>query len=644
MGDTFIQLVTPMRKYILPAVCLLSYFPGISQSLTQDTLEIEEVVVTGTKVEVARQHVPLTVSLISRVELEQSTETALLPLLSEQIPGLFVTERGITGFGVSDGAAGQINIRGLGGNPNTQVLVLIDGHPQFMGMFGHHLPDAYVTSDAERVEVIRGPASFLYGSNAFGGVINIITKKQKKDGLEANVRLKYGSFNTQKYMGSVGYRKKNFNVFASFNHDRTDGHRDSSDFRITNGYVKTGYRISPAMDLFADFSLAHFETADPGMSGGPAGYRIDILRGKASVSLENRTEMLEGAVKLYYNFGDHDITDGWHSVDELKGLMIYQGLKLFRGNTVLLGFDYMDYGGKGSPIVTVLRDEEGNVIMPPTFQLSEVNNTWIRMSNTSVYASLQQMFREQLKLNGGLRLEMNGTYGSEWIPYAGLSWSPSAATSLKASVSKGYRPPSIRELYLFPPASDELEPERMVNYELGWNQQWLRGRMRTELTAFRSDGHNLIVMVPPAPPPPPRFMNSGEFANTGIEFAWNYSPADPWNLHANYTFIHMETPLPATPEHNLFLSGRYRPGKWSFLLKLQNIFNLYNAAGEGIEVIEKNYHLLGARIGYNVTSFMDVYILGNNLLNQEYQINSGYPMPGISVMGGVNLKLSASRD
>ncbi|MFO7932447.1 MAG: TonB-dependent receptor [Bacteroidales bacterium] len=629
-----------MKRILLPAAVLCLFLPGFSQSLTEDTLEIEEVVVTGTKVEVARQHVPLSVSLVSRVELEQTTESALLPLISEQVPGLFVTERGITGFGVADGSAGQINIRGLGGNPTTQVLILIDGHPQFMGMFGHHLPDAYVTSDAERVEVIRGPASFLYGSNAFGGVINIITKKQKKDGLEANARLKYGSFNTQKYMGSVGYRKDRFNVFASFNHDQTDGHRDSSDFRINNGYIKAGYRISPSMNLFADFSLAHYETGDPGMTGGPAGYRIDILRGKTSLSFENRTERLEGAVKMYYNFGDHDITDGWHSVDEVKGLMVYQGMKFFRGNTVTVGFDYMDYGGKGSPIVTVLRDEEGNVIMPPTFQPSEFNDTWIRMSNTSVYASVQQMFWQQLKLNGGLRYEMNDTYGSEWIPYAGLSWSPSATTSLKASVSEGYRPPSIRELYLFPPANEVLEPERMINYELGWSQRWLKGRMRTELTGFRSDGSNLIVMVPPAPPPPPQFKNSGEFTNTGLEFAWNFRPEENWNLHANYTYIHMRNPLPATPEHNLFLSGRYRLDKWNFLLKLQNIFNLYNETSEGVQVLEKNYHLLGARIGYRATSFMDLFLTGNNLLDQDYQINSGYPMPGISVMGGINLNFA----
>jgi outer membrane receptor protein involved in Fe transport len=620
---------------ILPIAFL---FP---QSLTTDTIEIKEVVVTGTKVEVARKNIPLTVSLVPRETLEQTTESALLPVLSEEIPGLFVTERGITGFGVATGAAGQLNMRGLGGNPTTQVLILLDGHPQFMGLMGHHLPDAYVTSDVERVEVIRGPASFLYGSNAFGGVINIITKKQRQDGLEANARLQYGSFNTQKYMGSIGYKKNKFNVFASFNHDRTDGHRDTSDFKITNGYVKADYRFNAHFNLFADVNLASYETADPGMVGGPAGDRIDILRGKTSLSLENRSEKLEGAIKLYYNFGDHDISDGWHSVDRMMGAMIYQGMKLFPGNTVTLGLDYMNYGGKGSPITTVLRDEEGNVIMPPTFQLSPVNDTWIDMNNTGLYTTVQQNLWQQVTLNGGLRYEMNATYGNEWIPHLGLSWNPGAKTNLKASVSKGYRAPSIRELYLFPPANDNLLPERMVNYELGWSQYWVKGKIKTELTTFMSDGQNLIVMVPPVAPPPPQYKNSGAFNNKGIEFLLNYQLLEGLRLHTNYTFIHMEHPLPATPGHNLFLSATYQLKKWQFRLKLQGIFDLYNDTGGSVVVVEKDYQLLGARIAYQATRFMNIYLAGNNLLDQQYEINYRYPMPGINFMGGVSLKLTS---
>ncbi len=625
---------------LITALMMMPLASLFSQSLTTDTIQIDEVVVTGTKVEVARKNVPLTVSVVSREILEQSTESALLPVLSEEIPGLFVTERGITGFGVAGGAAGQINMRGLGGNPTTQVLILLDGHPQFMGLMGHHLPDAYVSSDAERVEVIRGPASFLYGSNAFGGVINIITKKQKQDGLKANARIEYGSFNTQKYMGSAGYKKNKFNVFASFNHDRTDGHRDSSDFKITNGYVKAGYRFNSHINFFADFNLAGYETADPGMAGGPAGDRIDILRGKTSLSLENKTEKLEGAIKLYYNFGDHDISDGWHSVDRMMGAMVYQGMKLLPGNTITLGLDYMNYGGKGSPIITILRDEDGNVIMPPTFRPSPMNDKWIDMSNTGLYATVQQQLWKQVTLNGGLRYEMNTTYGNEWIPHLGLSWNPGSTTNLKASVSKGYRAPSIRELYLFPPANDNLVPERMVNYEVGWTQYWMKGKIKMEMTTFMSDGQNLIVMIPHSPPPPPQYKNSGEFNNKGIEFLLNYQPVDGLRLHTNYTFIHMKDPLPATPGHNLFLSSTYHYKKWHFRLKLQCIFDLYNETGQGVEVIEKDYQLLGARIGYQATRFLNVYLAGNNLLDEEYQINYAYPMPGINFMGGISLKLA----
>jgi len=627
-----------MRIISLVSLLFLGSNFVVGQSLLTDTIRLEEVVVTSSKVEVSRKNVPLTVSVIMREELEESTESALLPVLSEHIPGLFVTERGVTGFGVATGAAGQINIRGLGGNPTTQVLILIDGHPQFMGMMGHHLPDAYVTSDVEKVEVIRGPASILYGSNAFGGVINIITKQQKNDGIQANGRAMYGSYNTQKYMGSVGYKDKGFNLFTSINHDKTDGHRDSSDFKITNGYIKGGYEFSRHLKVFADFSIAHYETSDPGPVDGVAGYQIDIWRGETALSLENNMSRLQGALKLYYNFGDHDITDGWHSNDAMYGLMFYQGLRLFQGNTITAGYDYMHWGGKGSPITTVLRDDEGNVIMPPQFVMSEVNDRWIDNSNNAVYAFIQQQFFKNLILNTGIRYEMNESYGNEWIPQVGLAWHITIATTVKGSISKGYRPPSIRELYLFPPANEKLLPERMINYELGWTQYMLKSKMKTELTGFISSGNNMIVMVPAAPPPPPQYKNTGNFNNRGIEFSCDYQPTHNLKFNTNYTFIDMKTPLPATPGHNLYLSGTYQLTRLSFTLKLQNIFNLYGEKDGKIVVVEDGYHLLGVRIGYKLNKYVNFFVNGENLLNQKYQINNGYPMPGITVFGGVNLK------
>ena len=140
----------------------------------------------------------------------------ILPALTEQVPGLFTTSRGIMGYGVSTGAAGGMSLRGIGagvnaaGGPTTSLLVLIDGHPQYMGLMGHPIADAYQSMMAERVEVLRGPASVLYGSNAMGGVINIVTRKMQEDGVKTNAQIGYGSYNTLQTEVSNRVRKGRF--------------------------------------------------------------------------------------------------------------------------------------------------------------------------------------------------------------------------------------------------------------------------------------------------------------------------------------------------------------------------------------------------------------------------------------------------
>ena len=139
-------------------------FSAHAGSSLKDTLDIQEVVVTATKTRVNKNNTPLSISVVTRQEIERSSESALLPVLSQRVPGLFVTQRGITGFGVSTGSAGTVNIRGVGSG--NKVFMLFDGQPQWAGIYGHSLPDTYVASDVDKVEVIRGPGSLLYGSNA----------------------------------------------------------------------------------------------------------------------------------------------------------------------------------------------------------------------------------------------------------------------------------------------------------------------------------------------------------------------------------------------------------------------------------------------------------------------------------------------
>ena len=140
-----------IKRQITTAILFLGMLPYMGQAQetgsSQDTLasktyRIDEVVVTGTRNATNVRHLSQTVSIVNRSKIEQAMQPSLLPVLTEQIPGLFTTARGVMGYGVSGGAAGGISLRGLSGG-NARLMVLIDGHPQYAGIFGHPISDAY---------------------------------------------------------------------------------------------------------------------------------------------------------------------------------------------------------------------------------------------------------------------------------------------------------------------------------------------------------------------------------------------------------------------------------------------------------------------------------------------------------------------
>ena len=156
------------------------------------TFKLDDVVVTGSRYQTNIRHLPMTISVINRQKLTENYYDNVLPSLTQQVPGLFTTSRGILGYGVSTGSAGGIKVRGIGGMAN--LLVLIDGLPQYAGLYGHPVADACQTMLAERVEVLRGPASTIYGSNAMGGVVNVVTRKKYEDVSNTNVNSQGGSY------------------------------------------------------------------------------------------------------------------------------------------------------------------------------------------------------------------------------------------------------------------------------------------------------------------------------------------------------------------------------------------------------------------------------------------------------------------
>lgn len=350
------------RNLFLTAILLTgSYFSKAEEAPLDSTVHLQGVVVTANKINVNRNSVPLSISVIDREQIEASSESALLPVLSQHVPGLFVTAKGITGFGVNAGSGGTVNIRGVG--QGNKVLMLFDGQPQWAGIFGHSLPDTYVASDVEKVEVIRGPGSLLYGSNAMGGVVNIITRDQHQDGRRTQARMLWGSYGTQKYMVNNGYKTGKFSSFVSVNHDRTDGHRPNNSFHITNGFGKVGYEINDNLKATADVSVAKFFTQNPGHVDDPViDYLVNVVRGTTSFALENNYGKTSGALRAFFNWGHHNINDGYYpesssstpkapreklfkSNDHNTGLLLYQSFRLLPGNNFTLGVDYKNWGG-----------------------------------------------------------------------------------------------------------------------------------------------------------------------------------------------------------------------------------------------------------------------------------------------------------
>lgn len=621
-----------MRKeFLLISGLCISAIAFAEKPIDVDSLiNLRGVVVSANKIEVNRNSVPLSISVVDRSEIEASSESALLPVLSERIPGLFVTEKGITGFGVSEGAAGIVNIRGVG--QGNKVLMLFDGQPQWAGIFGHSLPDTYVASDVERVEVIRGPGSLLYGSNAMGGVVNIITRQHTRPGRRTQARVMYGSYNTQKYMINNGYNIGKFSSFISVNHDRTDGHRADSKFHITNGFAKLGYKINDLYRVMGDVSFAKFKNQNPGEITKPLIDNImNISRGTTSFALENNNGKVSGALRAFYNWGHHKIDDGYapggnpnpylfYSDDHNAGFLLYQSFRLVKGNSFTVGVDYKNWGGQAwQDSISGNRNEL-------------VNKT---VNEVAGYLIMQQDLFDMLSLNAGVRYEHNSVFGDEWIPQAGFTVRPFDGNVIRASLSKGFRSPNIREMYMFPPQNPDLRPESMMNYEVSFGQELLGGDLSLELTAFYIKGKDMIETT--RVDGRPKNVNTGAFTNKGIEFDSHYRILRNLIFNMNYSYLHTDKALLAAPAHKLVANVMYAPGRFTFNMNVQSIFDLYiNTADR----IKEDYTTLNAKAAYRFGSEekgLNLFVKGENLTATRYCINQGFPMPKAIFMGGVEV-------
>lgn len=597
---------------------------------------INEVVVTGTRSETDVRHLPMTVSVVGRPQLEASQQTSVLPVLNSQVPGFFSTSRGVMGYGVATGASGQMSLRGIGGPaqaglPTTGLLVLIDGHPQYMGLMGHPIADAYQTMMAERVEVLRGPASVLYGSNAMGGVINIVTRKMQEDGIRTNINIGVGSYGSIQTEATNRIRKGRFSSTVTASYNRTDGHRADMAFEQYGGYAKLGYDFTDNWKVWGDVNVTRFNATNPGAVMKPY---IDndqrITRGMTSFALENYYEKTSGALSFFYNWGDHWINDGYqpggeplqyrfNSNDQMLGVSWYQSVQLFQGNRLTVGADYFHFGGEAwNQFFDGHRETSANK------SLNEVAG----------YVDFRQDIAAWLTLDAGARVDYHSQTGTEFIPQVGLAFHLPENAEIKAMASKGFRNPTIREMYMFPPQNPDLTPEKLWNYELSFSQRLMDNRLSYGLNVFYINGENLIIRLPNPNGSGMLNQNSGEIENWGAEANVGYQFNPVWSVMVNYSWLHMENPVLASPEHKLYGGVNFRKGRWSASTGIQYVKGLYTDLDAATK---ENFVLWDMQGSFKATNYLSFYVRGENLLAQRYEINAGYPMPKATFMGGVNI-------
>ncbi|MBQ8736259.1 MAG: TonB-dependent receptor [Bacteroidaceae bacterium] len=622
-------------KYVKSIGMLISTMamPCMVSAELPDSILLDKIVVTGTRHETDVRHLPMTVTAISRNKLTEQHRTSILPTLNEEVPGLFTTSRGVLGYGVAGGAAGTFTLRGVGGNgPNTGVLIMIDGIPQYAGLYGHPIADAYQTMLAERVEVVRGPASILYGSNAMGGVVNIITSKMKEDGAKTNANLSAGSYGTVQGELMQRLRKGKLNSIIGLNYSRTDGHRKNNSFEQYSGFLKLGYDINEYWNTTGDVNLTCFDAENPGEIHNPL---IDnyqrIKRGMVSFSLTNRYEKTSGAIRVYYNWGHHEVNDGYYPGntprtslymhnDLMAGISMYQSISMFSGNVTTIGADWMHFGGYAW--------NEDRLSHEKSMIADKTENEF------AGYIDVQQKLTEFVSLNTGLRVDYHTQAGTEIVPQGGLAFCLPNDVELKALISKGFRNPTIREMYMYPPQNPNLKPEHTLNYEIGYKQTLLNGNLNIGANIFYIKGENLIMLI--RENGKPQNTNIDKIENYGFEISTDYRISSHWKLNANYSFLHMKHPVIAAPKHKAYIGAHAHYGPFSAISGIQYIGGLYTSVGDNENT--NNFILWNLTTNYQINSSINIFAKGDNLLAQRYEINNGYPMPKATFTGGIKFE------
>jgi len=562
---------------------------------------------------------------ITEQDIEKVNPVQALEVL-KTVPGVVVQTTGNTG-------RTDPSIRGFGDNCR-RIVVLIDGKPEFMSLFGCGVSHSMLAGNVERVEITKGPDGVLYGSGALGGVINIITKMPTKP-LEGKIDVSFGSFNTQNAKVYLGGLQDNIIYEVAANKITSDGHLENSQYNATDLYEKLGY-------VFKDGSLLMFEAKQfQGLkhepetrtkSGGKIylnNYWEDYHRNSYQLNYDKLFSRGHLSVRAYRNDGDHKFSNNWHSKDSLTGAMANYDWEIGNDNLLKLGADYKQQEGK-------LLSQSGSGSM--------YLGSW-KLYEYAFYALDRHNFTDKLTAVAGARYNNNEISGEQFAPRAGLEYQFTESLLVKGLYSRGFRSPYLNELYLVPARNENLKPETVDNYEIG--ADFKKDDFIFNVTGFVMKGDNLIQKdLNPIGKRPPMYTlrNVGDYEFKGVELYLSYIFNKFIDAQTGYTYFNAGENTQGRPQDKLDLNINFKVSKWSLSLNGMYVGNYY---GENDKQERLNdFAVVSAKLAYAVNDNIKLFVDGENLTNQEYEIfldrdADNYPitkMPGAAVYFGTEIK------
>jgi len=626
----------------------------------------EHVVVSATRSEAPLSTLGIAVGVLDRERIEERQAGALLPMLQE-VPGLAAARTG------PQGAQGSAFVRG--GNSNA-ARVLVDGvpvnEPGGAFNFGTALP-----LELDRIEVVRGAASSLYGTDALAGVIHVVTRQAgvgEAPGVHAEAE--GGSFAWRRAAGGTSGRAGSFDWNAGLARVETDNEAPNSTFDQTAGALSAGTQWGAATSLRLTF---RGETSDAGTPGQTAFGRPDE---DASVA---RDAWVAGA--RLRHAGDraaHALSLGYASTSELSlnpldsgpytpsyggitgafELFDFPNPAGFQNDTRRLSAGYQLEAQAGRRhLLTAgveLERETGELGSRAEPLLSP------ERTNAGLYLQDQVVLGDSVFLTAGGRLERNDSFGTRAVPRAAVAWRARGgddALTIRASAGAGIKEPSFFESFgvsFFAQGNPDLKPERSRTFDVGAEQRLLRNRLRLEATYYHHDYRDQIAFtVLDFATFQGSFVNVGRTRARGVEVAVDAIPAPRLRFHAAYTYLDgrvlvstsdfdpvfaVGQPLLRRPKHQLAFSGTAGTERFDVGATVVAVGQRADSDFAGLGLTENEGYLrVDARARLRLGHGLEAFVVGENVFDEEYQEALGYPALGRSVRGGLRFRSGGPR-